>query len=80
MPPTSKATFIVRLWTEEDPAEETSWRGVAERVGTERQCGFQELEELVDWMRQELTDTAGQPTLLGAGRDGQGKEILCQHN
>lgn len=45
----------MRLWSERDSGEESSWRGVAERVGTERQCKFQKLDELVNWMRKELS-------------------------
>jgi len=62
MPTTGRATFIVRLWSEGDAGEESSWRGVAERVGIERQCKFQELSELVAWMRQELSQSPTQPT------------------
>ncbi len=55
MPATSKATFIVRLWADGDPAEESSWRGEAELVGTAQQCRFRKLAEFVDWMRQQLS-------------------------
>lgn len=50
----------MRFWSEGDPGEESSWRGVAERVGTERQCKFQKLNQLVDWMRQELSQSPTQ--------------------
>lgn len=53
-PPIRKTTFIVRLWADGDPADESSWRGVAERVGTERQCRFEELDVLLNWIRHEI--------------------------
>ncbi len=52
--PIHKTTFIVRLWTDGDPTDESSWRGIAERVGAERQCKFTEFGVLLDWMRHEI--------------------------
>jgi hypothetical protein len=46
----SEATFIVRFWVEDSP-EAATWRGVAEQIGRQRQCAFQTLGELVQWMR-----------------------------
>jgi len=54
-PSPNKATFIVRFWTEVEPATEADWRGKAERVGTDRQCRFTAFEELNAWMRRELS-------------------------
>jgi len=49
-----KATFIIRLWTDGDPLDENSWRGTAEHIGSGQSHKFQRLDELNDWLRQEL--------------------------
>ena len=55
---TTSATFIIRLWTDEELAGNASWGGIAERVGSERQCAVQSLPQLMDWMRRELVELA----------------------
>lgn len=56
-PPTRKATFIVRLWTDGDAADEKAWRGTAEQIGCGHSGRFQNLAEFVDWLRQQLAET-----------------------
>jgi hypothetical protein len=53
-PPTRKATFIVRLWTDCDPVDDNAWRGTAEHIGSGQARQFQTLDEFIDWLRQEL--------------------------
>jgi hypothetical protein len=50
-PPIRKATFIVRLWTDGDPVDDSTWRGTAEHIGSGQSCQFQTLDELIDWLR-----------------------------
>jgi hypothetical protein len=59
-PPTRKATFIVRLWTDGDPVDENAWRGTAEQIGCGRSHRFQTLAEFVAWLRQQLAETEEQ--------------------
>lgn len=56
-PPIRKATFIIRLWTDGDPADGNAWRGTAEYIGSGQSRQFQTLAELNDWLRQELAKT-----------------------
>jgi hypothetical protein len=49
-----KATFIVRLWTDDDPVDDTAWRGTVEHIGSGQSHQFQTLDEFIDWLRQEL--------------------------
>jgi hypothetical protein len=53
-PPTHKATFIVRLWTDKDPVDDNNWRGTAELIGSGKSQQFQSLDEFINWLRQEL--------------------------
>jgi hypothetical protein len=55
--PTRKATFIVRLWTDDDPVDDEVWRGTAEHIGSGQPRHFQTLDEFIDWLRQELAKT-----------------------
>jgi len=59
-PPTRRATFIVRLWTDGDPLEDAAWRGTAEHIGCGPSCRFQTLAEFVEWLRRELAETGAQ--------------------
>ncbi len=52
-----KATFIIRLWTEGDPADDDAWRGTAEHIGSSKSCQFQTLDEFFAWLRHELAMT-----------------------
>jgi hypothetical protein len=52
-PQTSQVTFIVRFWADES-MEAPAWRGVAEQIGGQRQCAFQTMGELGDWLRLAL--------------------------
>jgi hypothetical protein len=56
-PPIRKATFIIRLWTDSDPADSTAWRGTAEQIGGGQSHRFKTLDELFDWLRLELGQT-----------------------
>ena len=47
-------TIIVRFWMDEGGADDQAWRGVAERIGSERHCAFQTWEELMNWLRLEV--------------------------
>jgi len=49
-----KATFIVRLWTNDDPVENNAWHGTAEHIGSGQSGQFQTLDEFIVWLRQEL--------------------------
>ncbi len=60
---TYRVTFIVRLWADGNPTDESSWRGIAEQVGTDRQCKFQTFEALLDWMRREIVQNQADPPL-----------------
>ena len=59
--PTHKATFIVRLWTDGYPVDDSAWRGRAERIGSGQSRQFQTLDEFIDWLRQELAQTGEEP-------------------
>jgi hypothetical protein len=52
-----KATFIIRLWTEGDPADDDVWRGTAEHIGSSQSCQFQTLDEFFVWLHHELAIT-----------------------
>jgi hypothetical protein len=56
-PPTRKATFILRLWTDSDPIDGNNWRGTAEHIGSSQPRQFQTLDQLINWLRQELAKT-----------------------
>ena len=56
-PPTRKATFIVRLWTDGDPLDDNAWCGTAEHIGSSNSRKFETLNEFIDWLRQELAKT-----------------------
>lgn len=56
-PPIRKATFIIRLWMDGDSVDENAWRGTAEHIGSGQPRQFQTLDELIDWLRQELKQT-----------------------
>jgi hypothetical protein len=60
-PPTRKATFIVRLWTDGNPVDDDAWRGTAEHIGSGQSRQFQTLEGFLDWLRQELAKTEEEP-------------------
>jgi hypothetical protein len=45
--------WIVRFWADES-TEPATWRGAAERFGSQRPCAFQTLGKFMDWMQQEL--------------------------
>jgi hypothetical protein len=49
-----KATFIVRLWTNDDPIDANAWHGTAEHIGSSQSSQFQTLDEFIKWLRQEL--------------------------
>jgi hypothetical protein len=55
-----KSTFIIRLWTEGDPADDDAWRGTAERIGNNKSRQFQRLDEFFAWLRHELAMTTGE--------------------
>lgn len=59
--PIRKATFIVRLWTHGDPADDPSWRGAAEHIGSGQSRQFQTLDDFIKWLRQELANIAEKP-------------------
>ena len=52
-----KATFIVRLWTDDDPVDDEVWRGTAEHIGSGQPGHIQTLDEFIDWLHQELAKT-----------------------
>jgi hypothetical protein len=52
--PIHKATFIVRLWTDGDPADDNAWRGTVEQIGCGQSGQFQTVDEFVTWLRLEL--------------------------
>ena len=56
-PPIRRATFIVRLWTDNDPAVGDAWRGTAEQIGGGPSHEFKTLDEFFDWLRLELKKT-----------------------
>jgi hypothetical protein len=61
-PPIRKATFIVRLWTDdEEPVDDNAWHGTAERIGGGQSRQFRTLDEFINWLRQELAKTAEKP-------------------
>lgn len=53
-PPTRKATFIVRLWTDKDQIDDNNWLGNAEFIGSGKSHQFQSLDEFINWLRMEL--------------------------
>jgi hypothetical protein len=67
-PPIRKATFIARLWTDGDPADENAWRGMAEIIGRDQSCQFQTLDEFFIWLRLELAKTAEKPESYKGGK------------
>ncbi len=52
--PNHETTFIVRLWTDGDPVDDSEWRGRAEHIGSGQSRQFQTLDEFIDWLHQEL--------------------------
>jgi hypothetical protein len=60
-PPIHKATFIIRLWTDTDPADPDAWRGTAEQIGGGLSHQFKTLDKLYDWLRHELEQTPRPP-------------------
>jgi hypothetical protein len=60
-PPIRKATLIVRLWTDGDLIDANAWRGTAEFIGSGQSRQFQTLDQLINWMRQELAKTEEKP-------------------
>ena len=60
-PPIRKATFIVRLWTDDDQIDDNAWRGTAEHIGSDQSQQFQTLDEFITWLRQELAKTEEKP-------------------
>ena len=71
-PPTRKATIIVRLWTDSDPIDTYAWRGTAEFIGSGLSCQFQELDEFINWLRQELVKIEEIPEKKGDSIRGTG--------
>ena len=58
--PVRRATFIIRLWTDDSPPESDAvWRGTAEHIGGGQSRQFTRLEDLFDWLRQELGQIPG---------------------
>jgi hypothetical protein len=55
--PIRKATFIVRLWTDGDPADDNAWRGTADHIGSNQSGQFQTLDEFIGWLRRELANS-----------------------
>jgi len=51
-----KATILIRLWTDGDPADDTAWHGSADHIGSGKSFHFQTLDEFVAWMRQQLKE------------------------
>jgi len=49
-----KATFIVRLLTDDNTVDDNAWRGTAEHIGSDQSHQFQTLDEFIDWLHQEL--------------------------
>ena len=60
-PPIRKATFIVRLWTNDNPVENNAWHGTVDHIGSGLPYSFQTLDEFVVWLRQELAKTEEKP-------------------
>jgi len=58
---TRKATFIVRLWTDDTSGDDSSWRGTAEHIGSGQSCRFRTLDEFLDWLRLELGKAEEKP-------------------
>ena len=56
-PPIRKATFIIRLWTDDDQIDDNVWHGTAEHIGSGQSRQFQTLDEFIIWLRQELAKT-----------------------
>ena len=51
-----KATLLIRLWTDEDPAGDSAWHGSADHIGSGKSYQYQTLDEFVAWMRQQLKE------------------------
>lgn len=51
-----KATILIRLWTYGDPSDDTAWHGSADHIGSGKSFQFQTLDDLINWMRQELKE------------------------
>jgi len=49
-----KATLLIRLWTDKDPADDDAWHGSADHIGSGKSFQFQTLDDLINWMRREL--------------------------
>lgn len=47
-------TLVVRLWAEDDPTKEESWRGQVEHVPLGEKKYFKDLEQLLQIIRHEL--------------------------
>jgi len=58
-----KATFILRLWAEGDPAQEANWRGQLEYVQSGDKRHFQNLPQLLELLRGQM---------LGKEKEGGG--------
>ncbi len=55
-PPIRKATFILRLWTDDDPGDDQTWHGTADQIGRGLPYQFRTIDEFIVWLRQELTE------------------------
>ncbi len=53
-----KVTLLIRLWTDEDPADDNAWHGSADHIGSGKSFQFQTLAEFINWMRQELKEVS----------------------
>ena len=60
-PSIRKATFIVRLWTDGDPHDDSAWRGTAEIIGSGQSHQIHTLDEFFNWLRQELSKIEDKP-------------------
>jgi hypothetical protein len=56
-PPTHKATFIARLWTDKDQVDDNNWPGTAELIGSGQPRQFHSLDKFIIWLRMELAKT-----------------------
>lgn len=54
-----KAIFILRLWAEGDPAQESSWRGQVEHVQSGQKQHFQGLPQLLELLRGQMLGKEG---------------------
>ncbi|MBU0496137.1 MAG: hypothetical protein KKA73_13755 [Chloroflexi bacterium] len=55
--PTTRHTFIVRLWSETDHPTPAQWRGSVEHVPTGERMYFTRLTDLTDWLAFHLRET-----------------------